>query len=58
MVFMQKTVLDGTRCSYKDPHSVCVRGECKVRGAQSETAVFDLLRTTESFLMSFTESGL
>ncbi|KAF6716168.1 A disintegrin and metalloproteinase with thrombospondin motifs 2 [Oryzias melastigma] len=32
VVFMQKAVLDGTRCSYKDPHSVCVRGECKKVG--------------------------
>lgn len=31
VVFMQKVVEDGTRCSYKDPHSVCVRGECEVR---------------------------
>lgn len=31
VVFMQRAVLDGTRCSYKDPHSVCVRGECEVR---------------------------
>ena len=30
VVFMQRMVLDGTRCSYKDPHSVCVRGECEV----------------------------
>lgn len=29
---MQRVVLDGTRCSYKDPHSVCVRGECEVSG--------------------------
>uniref|UniRef100_A0A3B4APF6 Uncharacterized protein n=1 Tax=Periophthalmus magnuspinnatus TaxID=409849 RepID=A0A3B4APF6_9GOBI len=29
VVFMQRMVLDGTRCSYKDPHSVCVRGECE-----------------------------
>lgn len=27
-----RVVLDGTRCSYKDPHSVCVRGECEVSG--------------------------
>lgn len=31
VVFMQRMVLDGTRCSYKDPNSVCVRGECEVR---------------------------
>lgn len=30
VVPMQRMVLDGTRCSYKDLHSVCVRGECKV----------------------------
>lgn len=28
---MQRVVLDGTRCSYKDPYNVCVRGECEVR---------------------------
>ncbi|XP_070819043.1 A disintegrin and metalloproteinase with thrombospondin motifs 2-like [Chaetodon trifascialis] len=32
VVFMQKMVLDGTRCSYKDPYSVCVRGECEKVG--------------------------
>ncbi|XP_047441070.1 A disintegrin and metalloproteinase with thrombospondin motifs 2-like isoform X2 [Mugil cephalus] len=32
VVFMQRMVLDGTRCSYKDPHSVCVRGECEKMG--------------------------
>lgn len=31
VVLMEKLVLDGTLCSYKDPHSVCVRGECEVR---------------------------
>uniref|UniRef100_A0AAX7UEH4 ADAM metallopeptidase with thrombospondin type 1 motif, 2 n=1 Tax=Astatotilapia calliptera TaxID=8154 RepID=A0AAX7UEH4_ASTCA len=30
-VFTETVVLDGTRCSYKDPHSVCVGAECKVR---------------------------
>ncbi|KAF3693840.1 A disintegrin and metalloproteinase with thrombospondin motifs 2 [Channa argus] len=29
VIFMQRLVLDGTRCSYKDPHSVCVHGECE-----------------------------
>uniref|UniRef100_A0A3Q3A5P6 A disintegrin and metalloproteinase with thrombospondin motifs 2-like n=1 Tax=Kryptolebias marmoratus TaxID=37003 RepID=A0A3Q3A5P6_KRYMA len=29
---VEKMVLDGTRCSYKDPHSVCVRGECEKVG--------------------------
>ncbi|XP_045886115.1 A disintegrin and metalloproteinase with thrombospondin motifs 2-like [Micropterus dolomieu] len=32
VVFMQRMVLDGTRCSYKDPYSVCVRGECEKVG--------------------------
>uniref|UniRef100_A0A8C3G4R0 ADAM metallopeptidase with thrombospondin type 1 motif 2 n=1 Tax=Cyclopterus lumpus TaxID=8103 RepID=A0A8C3G4R0_CYCLU len=32
VVFMQRVVLDGTRCSYKDPHSVCVRGACEKVG--------------------------
>ncbi|XP_072251937.1 A disintegrin and metalloproteinase with thrombospondin motifs 2-like [Leuresthes tenuis] len=32
VVLMERMVLDGTRCSYKDPHSVCVRGECEKVG--------------------------
>lgn len=32
VVLMDKRVLDGTRCSYKDPHSVCVDGECQKVG--------------------------
>eukprot|EP00064_Thunnus_orientalis_P011993 superscaffoldBa00001789_g12026 len=32
VVFMQRMFLDGTRCSYKDPYSVCVRGECEKVG--------------------------
>uniref|UniRef100_A0A3Q2PG62 A disintegrin and metalloproteinase with thrombospondin motifs 2-like n=1 Tax=Fundulus heteroclitus TaxID=8078 RepID=A0A3Q2PG62_FUNHE len=32
VVLMEKLVLDGTRCSYKDPHSVCVRGACQKVG--------------------------
>uniref|UniRef100_A0A3Q2EFS0 A disintegrin and metalloproteinase with thrombospondin motifs 2-like n=1 Tax=Cyprinodon variegatus TaxID=28743 RepID=A0A3Q2EFS0_CYPVA len=32
VVLMEKLVLDGTRCSYKDPHNVCVRGECEKVG--------------------------
>ncbi|XP_004571762.3 A disintegrin and metalloproteinase with thrombospondin motifs 2 isoform X1 [Maylandia zebra] len=31
-VFTETVVLDGTRCSYKDPHSVCVGAECKKVG--------------------------
>lgn len=30
VVPMKRMVHDGTRCSYKDPYSVCVRGECEV----------------------------
>uniref|UniRef100_A0A4W5NS04 ADAM metallopeptidase with thrombospondin type 1 motif 2 n=1 Tax=Hucho hucho TaxID=62062 RepID=A0A4W5NS04_9TELE len=29
---MQRLVQDGTRCSYKDPYSVCVRGDCEKVG--------------------------
>ncbi|XP_056132724.1 A disintegrin and metalloproteinase with thrombospondin motifs 2-like [Lampris incognitus] len=32
VVYMKKMVLDGTRCSYKDPYSMCVRGECEKVG--------------------------
>uniref|UniRef100_A0A8C5G4P8 A disintegrin and metalloproteinase with thrombospondin motifs 2-like n=1 Tax=Gouania willdenowi TaxID=441366 RepID=A0A8C5G4P8_GOUWI len=35
VVFMQRMVQDGTRCSYKDPHSVCVRGECEKVGCDA-----------------------
>uniref|UniRef100_A0A8D2IU58 ADAM metallopeptidase with thrombospondin type 1 motif 2 n=1 Tax=Varanus komodoensis TaxID=61221 RepID=A0A8D2IU58_VARKO len=28
VVYMKRLVHDGTRCSYKDSHSICVRGEC------------------------------
>ncbi|XP_058505704.1 A disintegrin and metalloproteinase with thrombospondin motifs 2-like isoform X2 [Solea solea] len=35
VVFMQRNVLDGTRCSYKDPYSVCVRGECERVGCDN-----------------------
>ncbi|XP_056586848.1 A disintegrin and metalloproteinase with thrombospondin motifs 2 [Triplophysa dalaica] len=32
VVSMKRMVHDGTRCSYKDPYSVCVRGECEKVG--------------------------
>lgn len=32
---MKQPVHDGTRCSYKDPYSICVRGECVVSGSLS-----------------------
>uniref|UniRef100_A0A670ZCB1 ADAM metallopeptidase with thrombospondin type 1 motif 2 n=1 Tax=Pseudonaja textilis TaxID=8673 RepID=A0A670ZCB1_PSETE len=28
VVYMKRLVHDGTRCSYKDLHSICMRGEC------------------------------
>ncbi|XP_066469026.1 A disintegrin and metalloproteinase with thrombospondin motifs 2 [Tiliqua scincoides] len=28
IVYMKRLVHDGTRCSYKDSHSICVRGDC------------------------------
>lgn len=31
VAYMKLLVHDGTRCSYKDAYSVCVRGECVVR---------------------------
>ena len=30
VAYMKLLVHDGTRCSYKDPYSICVRGECVV----------------------------
>uniref|UniRef100_A0A1A8QCH2 ADAM metallopeptidase with thrombospondin type 1 motif, 2 n=1 Tax=Nothobranchius pienaari TaxID=704102 RepID=A0A1A8QCH2_9TELE len=32
VILVEEVVLDGTRCSYKDPHSVCVRGSCEKAG--------------------------
>ncbi|XP_013920905.1 PREDICTED: A disintegrin and metalloproteinase with thrombospondin motifs 2 [Thamnophis sirtalis] len=32
VVYMKRLVHDGTQCSYKDLHSVCMRGECLIRG--------------------------
>lgn len=40
---MKRMVHDGTRCSYKDAFSLCVRGDCRVsagprgRGAQGHS---------------------
>ncbi|NWI20755.1 ATS14 metalloproteinase, partial [Crypturellus soui] len=36
VVFMEQVVHDGTRCSYRDPYSVCVRGECVHVGCDKE----------------------
>lgn len=30
VVSMKRMVHDGTRCSYKDAFSLCVRGDCRV----------------------------
>lgn len=30
VVYMKRMVHDGTRCSYKDAYSICVRGDCLV----------------------------
>lgn len=31
VAYMKILAHDGTRCSYKDAYSICVRGECVVR---------------------------
>ncbi|EPY83741.1 ADAM metallopeptidase with thrombospondin type 1 motif, 14 [Camelus ferus] len=36
IVFMNQVVHDGTRCSYRDPYSVCARGECVPVGCDKE----------------------
>ncbi|XP_069837949.1 A disintegrin and metalloproteinase with thrombospondin motifs 14 [Dendropsophus ebraccatus] len=36
VVFMNQVVHDGTRCSYKDPYSVCARGDCVNFGCDKE----------------------
>uniref|UniRef100_A0AAQ5YVN1 ADAM metallopeptidase with thrombospondin type 1 motif, 3 n=1 Tax=Amphiprion ocellaris TaxID=80972 RepID=A0AAQ5YVN1_AMPOC len=36
MVYMKLLVHDGTRCSYKDAYSICVRGECVKVGCDRE----------------------
>ncbi|KAL2095227.1 hypothetical protein ACEWY4_009946 [Coilia grayii] len=38
VVPMKRMVHDGTRCSYKDPYSICVRGECEKVGCDSVIA--------------------
>eukprot|EP00061_Rhincodon_typus_P017324 g45970.t1 len=40
VVFMNQVVHDGTRCSYKDPFSVCARGECVLVGCDKEVGSF------------------
>uniref|UniRef100_A0AAR2JX33 ADAM metallopeptidase with thrombospondin type 1 motif, 3 n=1 Tax=Pygocentrus nattereri TaxID=42514 RepID=A0AAR2JX33_PYGNA len=36
VAYMKQLVHDGTRCSYKDPYSICVRGECVKVGCDRE----------------------
>ncbi|KAF4074369.1 hypothetical protein AMELA_G00238660 [Ameiurus melas] len=36
VAYMKQLVHDGTRCSYKDPYSICVRGECVKVGCDKE----------------------
>ncbi|KAG3264766.1 ADAM metallopeptidase with thrombospondin type 1 motif 14, transcript variant X1 [Ictidomys tridecemlineatus] len=36
VVFMNQVVHDGTRCSYRDPYSLCARGECVPVGCDKE----------------------
>lgn len=35
---MKRMVHDGTRCSYKDAFSLCVRGDCRVSAPRQEHA--------------------
>ncbi|XP_069466600.1 A disintegrin and metalloproteinase with thrombospondin motifs 14 isoform X2 [Ambystoma mexicanum] len=36
VVFMNQVVHDGTKCSYKEPYSVCARGDCVHVGCDKE----------------------
>uniref|UniRef100_H3ASK2 ADAM metallopeptidase with thrombospondin type 1 motif 3 n=1 Tax=Latimeria chalumnae TaxID=7897 RepID=H3ASK2_LATCH len=36
VAYMKQLAHDGTRCSYKDPYSICVRGECVKVGCDKE----------------------
>ncbi|XP_042534317.1 A disintegrin and metalloproteinase with thrombospondin motifs 3 [Dipodomys spectabilis] len=36
VAYMKQLVHDGTHCSYKDPYSICVRGECVKVGCDKE----------------------
>ncbi|KAG7481323.1 hypothetical protein MATL_G00065690 [Megalops atlanticus] len=36
VAYMKQLVHDGTKCSYKDPYSICVRGECVKVGCDKE----------------------
>ncbi|CAL8268628.1 unnamed protein product [Merluccius merluccius] len=38
VVYMETQVHDGTRCSYTDAYSVCVRGECEHVGCDQQVA--------------------
>ncbi|XP_054248259.1 A disintegrin and metalloproteinase with thrombospondin motifs 3 [Indicator indicator] len=36
VAYMKQLAHDGTRCSYRDPYSICVRGECVKVGCDKE----------------------
>ncbi|XP_016097109.1 A disintegrin and metalloproteinase with thrombospondin motifs 3-like [Sinocyclocheilus grahami] len=36
VAYMKQLVHDGTKCSYKDPYSICVRGDCVKVGCDRE----------------------
>ncbi|KAJ8285339.1 hypothetical protein GJAV_G00025710 [Gymnothorax javanicus] len=36
VAYLKQLTHDGTRCSYKDPYSICVRGECVKVGCDKE----------------------
>ncbi|KAK7164950.1 hypothetical protein R3I94_003361 [Phoxinus phoxinus] len=36
VAYMKQLMHDGTKCSYKDPYSICVRGECVKVGCDRE----------------------
>lgn len=43
VAYMKQLVHDGTRCSYKDAYSICVRGDCVVR-IRLNYAILDILK--------------
>lgn len=45
VVFMNQVVHDGTRCSYRDPYSLCARGECVVSALSRLPALCWFLET-------------
>jgi len=45
---MGTIVADGTRCSYEDPHGICIRGECVVSAREHALldSVFSVMSET------------